>query len=243
MTVVAVVLAAGAARRLGRPKQLEQIGGIPLVVRALAAGAAADSRLVALGASAALIRPTVVRAAPDAAVLEVREWSGGMGTVLAAAVDHLPSDTEAVVVLLADQPFVAPEAVAALITAWRRTGDSWVCAGYGGRPGHPHLFDARWFPALRTLDGDDGARAVTAGHKPLVVDVVGDDRDIDDESDLSTFRADTRLMSKVRLLTDRQSSAIRVKRGLPSVSIADPGGSEAGHPARLPAVPQSSITD
>lgn len=186
MTVAAVVLAAGAARRLGRPKQLEQVGGLPLVARALAAASPANNCLVMLGSGAVLIRPTVQRAAPAARILEVPDWHRGMGYVLAEGVRALPPGTEALVVLLADQPFVTAAAVTLLVSTWRQTGDTWLCAGYDGRWGHPHLFAARWFTELATLDGEDGARAVTGGHQPHVVAVPGDDRDIDDESDLVT---------------------------------------------------------
>lgn len=184
MSVTAVVLAAGAARRLGRPKQLEQVGGRPLVARSLAAASAADHQLVMLGSAAELIRPTVQRYARDAEIQVADDWERGIGTVLATAIGLLPAGTTAIVVLLADQPFVGVEAVAAVIDAWRRTGESWVCADYEGRRGHPHLFDATWFGALATLDGDDGARAVSGGRRPCAVAVPGDDRDIDDESDL-----------------------------------------------------------
>jgi molybdenum cofactor cytidylyltransferase len=185
MTVTAVVLAAGAARRLGRPKQLEQVGGLPLVARALAAGTPADERLVLLGSSAVLIRPTVERYAPTAKVSVVEDWQRGIGHVLACGVSRLPAGTEAIVVLLADQPFVTADAVSALIASWQETGETWLCAGYDGRRGHPHLFAASWFPALATLQGDDGARAVTGAARPYVVEVAGDDRDIDDEADLA----------------------------------------------------------
>jgi molybdenum cofactor cytidylyltransferase len=184
VSVTAVVLAAGAARRLGRPKQLEQVGGLPLLARAMSAAAPAENCLVMLGSGAALIRPTVQQHLPTARISVVGDWQRGMGHVLATAVSELPSRTEAIVVLLADQPFVSAAAVGLLIDTWRVTGEPWLCAGYDGRKGHPHLFDATWFPALATLDGDDGARAVTGDHRPYVVEVPGDDRDIDDESDL-----------------------------------------------------------
>jgi molybdenum cofactor cytidylyltransferase len=186
VSVTAIVLAAGAARRLGRPKQLEQVAGLPLLARALAAAAPADHTLVMLGSSAVLISPTVQRYAPRARPVVVKDWQRGMGHVLAEGVRLLTPDTEAVVVLLADQPFVVAPAVELLLEGWRTTGRQWLCAGYGGRRGHPHLFGEQWLPALAGLDGDDGARAVTGGNQPYVVEVPGDDRDIDDESDLVT---------------------------------------------------------
>ena len=213
MTVTAVVLAAGAARRLGRPKQLEQVGGLPLVARALTAAAAADNCLVMLGSGAVLIAPTVQKHAPTARVHVVPDWQRGMGHVLARAVSALPAATEAVVVLLADQPFVGAAAVDGLIDAWKRTGEDWLCAGYDGRRGHPHLFGATWFAALRSLTGDEGARAVTGGRQPYVVKVPGDDRDIDDESDLvATGR-----------LTDRHPADVHGARVNRSAMDSNPG--------------------
>ena len=90
MSVTALVLAAGAASRFGRPKQLEQVGGVPLVVRALAAGSPADERLVLLGSSALLIRPTVLQAAPTSRVAVVQDWRKGLGHVLARGISLLP---------------------------------------------------------------------------------------------------------------------------------------------------------
>lgn len=234
MTVTAVILAAGAASRLGRPKQLEQVGGLPLVGRAVVAATPADNRLVMLGSSAQLIQPTVERYAPTAKIAVVDDWRRGIGRVLAVAISRLPPRSQAVVVLLADQPFVTADAVRLLIGAWRETGASWLCAGYSGRPGHPHLFGSEWFDALASLDGDDGARAVTAGRQPIVVEVPGDDRDIDDESDLIGFRAGSRPMSRRLLFTDRQRIATPAKPRVPSVTDAGPAGSEADLPARLP---------
>ena len=235
MTVAALVLAAGAASRFGRPKQLEQVGGVPLVARALAAAAPADERLVLLGSSAALIRPTIQRAAPTARICVVDEWRRGMGRVLSAGIHALPARTEAVVVLLADQPYVTAEAVRTLIESWRATGEGWLCAGYGDRRGHPHLFAASWFPALATLDGDDGARAVTGDARPLAVPVDGDDADIDDESDLLRLTAGARHVSEGRVFTERQPPAIHPKRGLPSVIGAGPGGIGTGQPGSFAA--------
>ena len=190
MSVTALVLAAGAASRFGRPKQLELLDGQSLVARALAAAAPADERLVLLGSSATLIRPTVERAAPTARIAVVDGWRAGMGRVLAAGIQLLPPGTEAVVILLADQPFVTAEAVRNVIDTWRTSGVDWVCAGYGDRRGHPHLFGARWFDVLATLEGDDGARAVTRDARPTVVPVDGDDADIDRQSDLDSLVSD-----------------------------------------------------
>ena len=135
------------------------------------------------------------------------------------------------------------DAVRALIGAWRDTGHSWVCAGYGDRRGHPHLFAASWFPALATLEGDAGARAVTGDATPFVVPVDGDDADIDDESDLLRLTAGSPRVSAGRLFTERQPPATQPKRGLPSVVGAGPGGIGTGQPGPFAASEVGAASD
>ena len=47
-----------------------------------------------------------------------------------------------------------------------------------GRRGHPVLFASRFFPELRLLDGDVGARAVIEEHAGVVCQVPMDDRGV-----------------------------------------------------------------
>jgi len=63
-----------------------------------------------------------------------------------------------------------------------------VTATYGGRPGHPKLFDRRLLPDLLSLGGDAGARDLVAAHPEWVHRVeagdLGSDADVDVEADL-----------------------------------------------------------
>jgi CTP:molybdopterin cytidylyltransferase MocA len=186
--VLAVVLAAGGSTRMGRPKQLADLGGRPLLAHALAAAAEApvDRVVVALGGAAAevLDRVDLGRAEP----LVVEGWDAGMGHVLAGALGRAGGDWGAVVVLLGDQPLVSGRAVARVVDAWRAGAGPVVTATYGGRPGHPRLFDRRLLPELLRLTGDTGARDLVAGHPEWVhrveVGDLGSDADIDVEADL-----------------------------------------------------------
>src|SRR5829696_5458918 len=107
--VLGLVLAAGGSTRMGRPKQLAELDGRPLLAHVL------------------------------------------------AAVDAAPVDRV-------------------------------VSATYGGRPGHPRLFDRSLLPDLLRLTGDTGARDLLATHPDRVhrveVGDLGSDSDIDVEADL-----------------------------------------------------------
>lgn len=186
--VLGVVLAAGGSTRMGRPKQLAELDGRPLLAHVLAAVDAApvDRVVVALGgaADAVLERVDLGRAEP----LVVEGWAAGMGHVLASTLAQAGDDWEAVVVLLGDQPLVPGSAVARVVEAWRAGAGPVVTATYGGRPGHPKLFDRRLLPDLLRLTGDTGARDLLATHPDRVhrveVGDLGSDADVDVEADL-----------------------------------------------------------
>ena len=191
--VLGLVLAAGGSTRMGRPKQLARLDGRPLLAHVLAAldEAPVDRVVVALGgaAGAVLERVELGRAEP----LVVKGWAAGMGHVLAATLGQAGDDWAAVVVLLGDQPLVSRGAVARVVEAWRSGAGPVVTATYGGRPGHPKLFDRRLLADLLRLTGDTGARDLVAAHPEWVHQVevgdLGSDADVDVEADLDRVGA------------------------------------------------------
>jgi molybdenum cofactor cytidylyltransferase len=186
--VLGLVLAAGGSTRMGRPKQLAELDGRPLLAHVLAAAADAplDRVVVALGGAATEVLDRVELGSAEPLVVE--GWAAGMGHVLASTLAQAGGDWRAVVVLLGDQPLVTGAAVARLVEAWRAGAGPVVTATYGGRPGNPRLFDRRLLPDLLGLAGDTGARDLVAAHPEWVHRVeVGDlasDADIDVEADL-----------------------------------------------------------
>src|SRR4029453_18334360 len=96
--VLGLVLAAGGSTRMGRPKQLAELDGRPLLAHVLGAleGAPVDRVVVALGGAAGevLDRVDLGRAEP----LVVKGWAAGMGHVLAETLAQAGDDWAAVVV-------------------------------------------------------------------------------------------------------------------------------------------------
>ena len=186
--VLGLVLAAGGSTRMGRPKQLAELDGRPLLAHVLTAldTAPVDRVVVALGGAAGEVLEQVDlgRAEP----LVVDGWAAGMGHVLASTLAQAGDDWAAVVVLLGDQPLVPAGAVTRVVGAWRAGAGPVVTATYGGRPGHPRLFDRRLLPDLLRLTGDTGARDLLTAHPDRVhrveVGDLGSDADVDVEADL-----------------------------------------------------------
>ena len=187
-SVLGLVLAAGGSTRMGRPKQLAELDGRPLLAHVLAALADApvDRVVVALGGAAEQVLAGVDLEGTEPLVVE--GWAAGMGQVLASALDQAGGDWQAVVVVLGDQPLVPGAAVARLVEAWRAGAGPVVTAAYRGRPGNPKLFDRRLLPELLRLAGDTGARELVAAHPEWVHQVevgdLGSDADVDVEADL-----------------------------------------------------------
>jgi CTP:molybdopterin cytidylyltransferase MocA len=122
--IAAVVLAAGAAMRFGAPKQRLLL---PRVLERLAESPV-DEIVVVEGAYDLCVDST------QGALRLVRcsEWERGPGASLRCGLAALGADVEAAVVIMADGPDLAPEAVARVIESWRSEGGEVVAASYDG---------------------------------------------------------------------------------------------------------------
>ena len=111
---------------------------------------------------------TALRLPAGARIVVNPDFSEGQATSLRAGLLQLSSECRAAVILLGDQPGVAPEAVRAVIGAYEEGAGPVVQATYGGRPGHPVLFDRRVWPDVLAVEGDVGARDLLVQHPEWV---------------------------------------------------------------------------
>jgi CTP:molybdopterin cytidylyltransferase MocA len=192
--VVGLVLAAGAGRRMGRPKALlTDAHGRPMtdvaVDRLLAAGC--EHVTVVLGAEADRARALLGdRPAGRARVVVADDWAEGMGASLRCGLAALPS-AAAVLVTLVDLPDVDAAVMGRVLARWQDDGggqEALVRATYDGVPGHPVLIGREhWAPLLVTLSGDTGAGPYLS--RRIVQQVSCEDlatgRDVDRPEDLA----------------------------------------------------------
>lgn len=170
-SIGAVVLAAGASTRMGRPKQLLQFDGQTFLRRAVSVALEAGCRpvIVVTGAHAAATRKEVREL--DVQEVENQQWESGIGSSVHAGIEAVTTDypaTAAVVLMLCDQPFVTGEIIAALIAAHLETGRSIVASRYGESYGVPALFARAHFAELIALEGAAGAKQIIQSHLPKV---------------------------------------------------------------------------
>ena len=190
--IACIVLAAGGSRRLGLPKQLVRHRARPLLLHAVAAarGALPNAPLiVVVGAEALRLRLTLRRARCAARVVANSLWAQGLATSLHAGLGAAPRTSRAALVLLVDQPRVGTAALERLLAAWRRHPHVPAAASYDGRSGVPAILPRRRWKELRSLHGDQGARALLRSSSALtLVDMPEAALDIDTPADLAKLR-------------------------------------------------------
>lgn len=182
-----VVLAAGTGTRFGATKQLVVVDGKPLAQHAIDAlvDAEVDELIVVTGHDAVRVASRLALP-PDARVVYNAAYREGQSTSLGAALHALGDESEATVVLMADQPGVTAEVVRALVTRFRATRKQIVRAMYRDGPG-PTLLSREIYAEAGHLHGDVGARVLIASNPEWVEDVAIDapaPHDIDTPEDL-----------------------------------------------------------
>jgi CTP:molybdopterin cytidylyltransferase MocA len=190
-SVAAIVLAAGASRRLGQPKQLLTFMGETLLARSirLAKEAGADPVLVVLGAHRERIRTTVSLDDMEIAINE--EWEQGIATSIHAGLKKLEAiahDAQGVLILSCDQPRLSAAHLRGLIDSFcAQSENSIVASAYARVLGIPAVFPRIAFPHLLVLSGDKGARALLAKPPCRLVSLPfeGGEIDIDQPGDLA----------------------------------------------------------
>ena len=178
-----IVLAAGAGRRFGGPKQLAPVGGRPMLAGVVeTATAALDRVVVVLGAHAAQI----LAALPWLPHVLCEDWAEGQSASLRTGVAAL-GDREPIMVLLGDQPFLGARVIEAMPPL---DGHDAVRATYGGVPGHPVLLGPAVLAEVPALRGDAGARELLGRFRVLAWEAgdLADPTDIDTPADLEAIR-------------------------------------------------------
>lgn len=166
-----IVLAAGSARRFGSTKQIVAYRGRPLAQHAIDALASAGlSEIVVVTGHDADAVEGALALPPQGRFVRNADHATGQSSSLGAGLHELSEESEAAVVLLADQPGVTDAEVRALIETFARTRGRIVRIAYADGPG-PALLSREVFAEAGHLHGDSGARVLMASHPEWVEEV------------------------------------------------------------------------
>ncbi|MCJ7724797.1 MAG: nucleotidyltransferase family protein [Acidimicrobiia bacterium] len=188
-STTALILAAGASRRFGRPKQLVDWHGRPLLEAVVAEVGSwpVDAVAVVLGAHEEEILDAVDFG--EAMVIVNPEWEEGIASSLRSGLDAVSRDSQVAraFLVLADQPNIPAEVPPGLLDAMDWSAKPAVVPKYRYQRGNPVLVDRFLWTRLMSLDGDAGASRLFQAHPEWVHEVRFDypaPRDIDTLEDL-----------------------------------------------------------
>ena len=183
--VPSVILAAGASRRLGTPKQLVARDGETLLRRIVRTALAGGGPVFVVTGFRSPDMAAELAGLPVQLVVNPA-WEEGMGASLRHGVAALPAGSSGVLLLVCDQPAVTPELLEQLQAEHRAAPEALVACAYGGTLGIPALLPARLFPQLLALRGDQGARGLFRGEAVIPITFPEGAQDVDRPEDVRT---------------------------------------------------------
>lgn len=175
----AVILAAGASDRLGRPKALLPLAGTNFLEHIMAVLKESGIRqiCVVLAHNRAVIQEHV--ALDDVTVVTNPEPERGQLSSLQLALETPElAEAEAMFVCLIDQPFITAPFLGQILQAHADSEKSIVVPTFQGRGGHPTLFARSLFDELLNAPLSAGARQVIRAHPEDVLRFETDREDI-----------------------------------------------------------------
>ncbi len=176
--ISAIVLAAGASRRMGRPKPLVSLGGRTILQRTLdhLRTSRVDEIVVVLGHRAEDILPTL--RGLECRVVINRRHALGMSSSIRRGLQAVHPRSRAVLLTLGDQPYIGSRVIDRLVEVSHRDKRSIVVPTFQGRRGHPVLFRREIWPRLQALTGDVGGKELLRRYPEDVCEVEVDDRGV-----------------------------------------------------------------
>jgi molybdenum cofactor cytidylyltransferase len=169
-----ILLAAGASKRLGKPKQLLQFQNETLLKRTvkIALDSCCHPVIVVLGANAEKLAGEIEEF--DIEIVENTEWEHGMGTSIRIGTKRFSENNPnalAVVLMVCDQPFVSVDLIEQLVRNFQLTNAPIVASSYGETIGVPAVFSRQIFSELMLLEADNGAKKIIYEHGENVVKI------------------------------------------------------------------------
>lgn len=176
----AIVLAAGASSRMGRPKAALPIlhradTFLARIIRVLTIAGLPDI-VVVTGAAQDIVQQAAGRVGRHVRFVHNAGWQSGQLSSLLSGLNAPPTNmVEAALVTLVDVPFVSADTVRRVVHEWRVSGAPIVRPAQGPRHGHPVVFDRALFDELRLADPNAGAKTVVRAHEQQSQNIASDD--------------------------------------------------------------------
>ncbi|MFC2043941.1 molybdenum cofactor cytidylyltransferase [Chloroflexota bacterium] len=190
--IAAVVLAAGESKRMGKLKQLMPFGGKTILEHSIdnILTSKVNEVVVVLGHEAQAVMAKVANRPVRIAVNS--GYRAGIGTSIASGVSLVSDRVEAVMLTLADQPFIDSQIINHIVDEYDSHNKGIVIPVYRGLRGHPVIFDIKYRTELFQLTGDIGGRMIIERYPEDVLEVdVGSESIYIDIDNLESYNLET----------------------------------------------------
>ncbi|WP_455392215.1 selenium cofactor biosynthesis protein YqeC [[Eubacterium] cellulosolvens] len=167
-----IILAAGESKRFNGIKQCVDIGGSTLLGHVLnqALSSLLDDVVLVLGHE----KDEIIRALGNSidnerlTIVENLDYKQGLSTSIKKGLTALQTQSDAVMIILGDQPRVTTEVLNKLLSAYRESNSKLtvplIATSSGSRYGNPVTIGKDLFSELMQITGDIGAREVVSNH-------------------------------------------------------------------------------
>jgi len=188
-----LIMAAGASRRLGQPKQLVKFKGQSLIRRISQETIKANigQATVVTGHSHDEIEKEIKGLKVD--IFFNNEWEEGLGASIRNGLKYVLEknpNTNAILLTMVDQPFVDADHLKKLANAYDPSRPMIIASAYSSTFGVPVLVDSYYFEMLKELKGDEGGKKIFVNYLRNIVEIpfIQGAIDIDKKEDLETLK-------------------------------------------------------
>lgn len=161
----AIVMAAGQSRRMGRPKMTLPWGATTVIGQVVATLLACELEpvIVVTGGNANLVRGALEHF-PVLFAHNERFQETEMLQSLQVGIELLPTDVEAVLIVLGDQPQITERVIKAILERHRVKKSKLIVPSYQMRRGHPWLIIRSFLPEIAALKENETLRTFLVQH-------------------------------------------------------------------------------
>lgn len=169
VSIGAVILAAGMSKRMGQPKLLMKVNGKTLVHYPIMLATFHHLQpIVVIAGKYIEEMKKSLKVTQTVDFVFNHDYESGMASSLKLGIQTVEAKVDAVIVFLADQPFIPNEVVQSLMEQYmlhKEEGVKIVRPSYDGVLGHPILFDRSLFNEFKHINGDQGGRNIIQNYR------------------------------------------------------------------------------